>query len=136
MKDFMTQFPAFHGQLANNYFGPRSNRQLKKTGYAQFVDTDTRDLFFLQADGKSFFCKGAKVTVRKGLAKWYRHRDYVFGEAKKALTKHFGSGENVEYKKVDKVRTLVGNSETAFEQKETDFEGRFVNTFSALSWRA
>ena len=77
MEDFLSKYLMCRPQLGNNHYGARGKRELKKSGYAQYVDSDARDQFFDMIEVKSFTCTGAKITVQKGKLLFYRHRDYI-----------------------------------------------------------
>ena len=134
LNDFCAQFPGYNPQLGNNYRGPRKTRELKSTSFAQFVNTDARDAFLKEAEGKTLTCKGKNITLKPGLPHWYRYRDYKLGEAKKVLTSHNGnSATGLVYEKVEKTRVLKLNGQVAFQQLVSDAEGSFTEAFSHLT---
>ena len=119
--------------IGNNYRGPRKNRVLKNTGYAQFVDTDARDAFLKAAEGRAFTLQDKAVALKPGLPHWFRHRNYILSEAKKQLMAHNGNtATGLVYERVDKVRTLKLHGVLAFQQLETDKEGSFQVGFEHL----
>ena len=135
MEDFLKQFKGYAPQLGHDYYGPRDNRLLKKTSFAEFVNTDTRDNFLKLAEGKSFTCKGAKVVVKRGLPQFYRHRDWAVRRAKEVLTAEYQNSP-VETKREEKVRVVTVDGILAFSQGEKETEGSFVGAFAHLKLKA
>ena len=134
MEEFVARFAAGGVPVANKYQGPRNNRTLKKQGYAQFVDTDARDEFLKKAASTTFQCKGATVTLKKGLPHFLRHRDWALGRAQDVL--QAGTKDSkVESKRDKKEGTVTVGGVVAFQQLEKDTEGNFVADFSHLSLR-
>ena len=133
MEAFVQKFANHHPQVANNFYGPRNKRVLKPNGYAQFVDSDARDLLLKDAEGTTFTCKGKKVRVERGQPKFVRHRNYILGKKAKDILVSKYPGRAVEYKKQEKVRYLTVNAVVAFQQEPGDPEGTFVGEFSHLS---
>ena len=113
MEAFLKKFGTTGVPVANNYKGPRNNRELKSNGYAQFVDTDARDQFLKKAEGTPLLCKGVSLAVRRGKPQFFRHRDWALYKAKDVLTAAY-KDKKVESKREKEGATMTVGGELAF----------------------
>ena len=130
MRAYCAKYPE-HAPLAvgNDYHGPCNQRELKKTGYAEFADRDAAREF-LKAAGGECEMLGKKVDVKAAKTKFFRQRDWALGKAKEVLEKTKGGKDaTADWKS----RVVKVGSTVAFEQEADEAAGHFCGKFAHLS---
>ena len=129
-------FPGISVSVGNVMRGARSARVLTKIVYAEFCDSDVRNVVLGQIRSRNLSCqfRGQAIAIKPALSAVRRSRNWALSEAEKLVRAHGESqGKTVLKTSTATARTVTVDSVVVYEQTLGGSDlGSFSGVFSTL----